>query len=151
MTLTKHTSLYFSVFFSIYSTAPVLAETDDFLEEISVTGTREDTPKSETAETNNALDEQEINEVRPAHPSELLNRIPGVHVNVTGGEGHMLSIRQPITTKPVYLYLENGIPTRSTGFFNHNALYETNIPQAQSVEVTKGLQWTPEIRQQVKI
>ncbi len=138
MTLTKHTSLYFSVFFSIYSTTPVLAETDDFLEEISVTGTREDTLKTEIAETNNSLDEQEINEVKPAHPSELLNRIPGVHVNVTGGEGHMLSIRQPITTKPVYLYLENGIPTRSTGFFNHNALYETNIPQAQSVEVTKG-------------
>jgi len=41
-----------------------------------------------------------------------------------------MAIRQPITTKPMYLYLEDGIPTRATGFFNHNALYEVNIPQA---------------------
>lgn len=50
----------------------------------------------------------------------------------------MTAIRQPITTKPVYLYLEDGVPTRATGFFNHNALYEVNIPQAGGVEVLKG-------------
>jgi outer membrane receptor protein involved in Fe transport len=38
----------------------------------------------------------------------------------------------------VYLYLEDGIPTRSTGFFNHNALYEVNLPQAGGIEVLKG-------------
>lgn len=105
---------------------------------ITVTGTREETLKAETAETTDVLSKQEIKETKPAHPSELLNRIPGVHVNVTGGEGHMTSIRQPITTSPVYLYLEDGIPTRSTGFFNHNALYEVNVPQSAGVEVTKG-------------
>jgi len=50
----------------------------------------------------------------------------------------MTAIRQPLTTEPVYLYLEDGIPTRSTGFFNHNALYEINVPQAQSVEILRG-------------
>jgi outer membrane receptor protein involved in Fe transport len=50
----------------------------------------------------------------------------------------MTAIRQPLTTNPVYLYLEDGIPTRSTGFFNHNALYEINVPQAGRVEVLKG-------------
>ena len=49
-----------------------------------------------------------------------------------------MAIRQPITTKPVYLFLEDGVPTRSTGFFNHNALYEVNIPQAAGIEVLKG-------------
>ncbi|MEX2583691.1 MAG: TonB-dependent receptor, partial [Gemmatimonadota bacterium] len=63
---------------------------------------------------------------------------PGVWVNVTGGEGHMTSIRMPKTTDPVYLFLEDGVPTRSTGFFNHNALYEVNLPQAERVEVLKG-------------
>ena len=67
-----------------------------------------------------------------------MQRVPGVHVNVTGGEGHMTAIRQPITTKAVYLYLEDGIPTRSTGFFNHNALYEINVPQSERIEVLKG-------------
>lgn len=138
MITTKHTPLYLFVFFSFNSLTLAHAEDFDNMAEITVTGTREETLKSETAETSDVIKEQQINEVKPAHPSELLNRIPGVHINVTGGEGHMTSIRQPITTKAVYLYLENGIPTRSTGFFNHNALYETNLPQAESVEVTKG-------------
>jgi outer membrane receptor protein involved in Fe transport len=67
-----------------------------------------------------------------------MNRIPGVHVSELSGEGHSMSMRQPITTKPMYLYLEDGIPTRATGFFNHNALYEVNIPQAAGIEVLKG-------------
>lgn len=79
-----------------------------------------------------------IEETQPTHPSELMGQVPGVWVNVTGGEGHMTSIRQPLTTDPVYLFLEDGVPTRSTGFFNHNALYEVNVPQADRVEVVKG-------------
>jgi outer membrane receptor protein involved in Fe transport len=67
-----------------------------------------------------------------------MNRIPGVHVSELSGEGHSMSMRQPITTKPMYLYLEDGIPTRATGFFNHNALYEVNIPQSGGIEVLKG-------------
>ncbi|MBI3398886.1 MAG: TonB-dependent receptor plug domain-containing protein [Deltaproteobacteria bacterium] len=50
----------------------------------------------------------------------------------------MTAIRQPLTTNPVYLFLEDGIPIRSTGFFNHNALYEINIPGADRIEVMKG-------------
>jgi len=105
---------------------------------ITVTGTREETLRAETSETVGKIKQQEIQETKPAHPSEIMERVPGVHINVTGGEGHMTSIRQPISTKPLYLYLEDGIPTRSTGFFNHNALYEVNIPQASGIEITKG-------------
>jgi len=67
-----------------------------------------------------------------------MNQVAGVWVNVTGGEGHMTAIRQPIGTDPVYLFLEDGIPSRSTGFFNHNALYEINLPQSDRIEVSKG-------------
>ena len=38
----------------------------------------------------------------------------------------------------MYAYLEDGVPIRSTGFFNHNALYEINIPQAGRIEIIKG-------------
>ena len=48
------------------------------------------------------------------------------------------AIRQGFTTSPVYLFLEDGIPIRATGNFNHNALYEVNIPSAASVEVIRG-------------
>lgn len=105
---------------------------------ISVTGTREETPKAETPATVDSVDEEAVEFVRPAHPTEIMGRIAGVHVNVTNGEGHATAIRHPITTGAVYLFLEDGIPTRSTGFYNHNALYETNLPQAAGVEVTKG-------------
>jgi iron complex outermembrane recepter protein len=81
----------------------------------------------------------EMRETRPSHPAEVAGRVAGAWVSVAGsGEGHMTSIRQPLSTNPVYLYLEDGIPTRSTGFFNHNALYEINVPQAGRMEILKG-------------
>lgn len=114
------------------------AAADGDIAEITVTATREEAPKAETAATVDAVGEAELQAVRPAHPSEVLTRVPGAHVNVTNGEGHTTAIRQPMTTSPLYLFLEDGIPTRSTGFFNHNALYEVNIPQSAGVEVLKG-------------
>lgn len=108
------------------------------LDEVTVTATREAQSIHESTHSVGKVNQAEIDELKPAHPSEVMGRIPGVHVNVTGGEGHMTSIRQPITTSAVYLYLEDGIPTRSTGFFNHNALYEVNVPQASRIEVLKG-------------
>lgn len=108
------------------------------VDEVTVTSTREAQKISETPATVNVLRQEDIETTRPAHPAELMRKIPGVLVNVTNGEGHQTSIRQPLTTAPVYLYLEDGIPTRSTGFFNHNALYEINLPQAGGIEVIKG-------------
>lgn len=108
------------------------------LQTVVVTSTREAKSKREVPESVTALDKNEIENVAPSHPAELLNRIPGVHVNNMGGEGHMTSIRQPLTTAGVYLFLEDGVPTRPTGYFNHNGLYEVNIPQAGGVEVTRG-------------
>ncbi|MEM9100990.1 MAG: TonB-dependent receptor [Pseudomonadota bacterium] len=113
-------------------------DTNISAETIVVTGTREARPISETAESVSVLTAEEIAEIAPSHPSELLNRVPGVHINNLGGEGHMSSIRQPLTTSAVYLFLEDGIPTRPSGFFNHNGLYEINIPQSSRIEVIKG-------------
>ncbi len=93
---------------------------------------------SETAAAVGVLQGDRLRARRGGHPSEIMGQIPGVLVNTTGGEGHMTAIRQPLTTDPVYLFLEDGIPTRSTGFFNHNALYEVNLPQADGVEVIRG-------------
>lgn len=108
------------------------------LDEVTVTGTREKQSLAETPATVGIVKETEVRALRPTHPSQIMGQVPGVWVNVTGGEGHMTAIRQPLTTNPVYLYLEDGIPTRSTGFFNHNALYEVNVPQAGGIEVNKG-------------
>lgn len=108
------------------------------LEKVVVTSTKEAKPISELAESVGVLNREDIEAVSPSHPSEILNRTAGVYINNLGGEGHMTAIRQPITTGGVYLFLEDGVPTRPTGFFNHNGLYEVNIPQSQRLEVTKG-------------
>ena len=105
---------------------------------MTVSATRELRRRDEGSATIDVMDGAEIRRTRAAHPSGVMNRIPGVHVSELSGEGHSMSMRQPITTKPMYLYLEDGIPTRATGFFNHNALYEVNIPQAAGIEVLKG-------------
>jgi outer membrane cobalamin receptor len=108
------------------------------LDEVTVTGLREEQPKSETPVTVHSVNGATVRDTKPTHPADVMNTLPGVWVNTTGGEGHMTAIRQPLTTNPVYLYLEDGVPTRSTGFFNHNALYEINVPQSNGIEVSKG-------------
>jgi outer membrane receptor protein involved in Fe transport len=113
------------------------AETQQ-MEEMVVTGAREGELLKEKPQAIGVIQGQEIQEVKPSHPSEILNRVPGVWIGATAGEGHITAIRQPLTTNPVYLFLEDGIPIRSTGFFNHNALYEINLPGADRIEVTKG-------------
>lgn len=109
------------------------------LDAVTVTGTREATPLVEASASVGVIARDAVHLAAPAHPQQLLGQIPGVAVNVTNGEGHTMGIRQKIGTDPVYLYLEDGIPTRATGFFNHNALYEINLPQAGGVEVVKGI------------
>jgi iron complex outermembrane receptor protein len=105
---------------------------------IVVTGTREKELLSETPASVGVIEGESVRQDRPTHPAQVMGQVPGVAVAVTNGEGHTAAIRQPFTTNPVYLYLEDGIPIRSTGFFNHNSLYEINIPVAGGVEVTRG-------------
>jgi outer membrane receptor protein involved in Fe transport len=114
------------------------AETATVLEETVVSGSREATPLAETAASVGVIQGETLRADKPTHPAEVMGQVPGVYVSITNGEGHQTAIRQPVTTSPVYLYLEDGVPVRSTGFFNHNALYEIDIPQSGGVEITRG-------------
>ena len=108
------------------------------LEVIVVTASREAESRAEVSATIDVINADTIANQRPTHPKGVMNQVPGVWVSNLSGEGHSTAIRHPLTTNPVYLYLEDGIPTRSTGFFNHNALYEINVPQSGGIEVSKG-------------
>jgi outer membrane receptor protein involved in Fe transport len=55
-----------------------------------------------------------------------------------GNEQHEMSIRQPMSTASVFLYLEDGIPIRTTGVYNHNALLEMNATAARQIEIIRG-------------
>ena len=106
--------------------------------ELVVSASHEAQRRTETPASIGVVTADALQATRPAHPSDVMNRVAGVWVNVTAGEGHTTAIRQPRTTTPVYLFAQDGVPTRSTGFFNHNALYEVSLPQADRIEVVKG-------------
>lgn len=111
---------------------------EDTLPDVVVTATREEEKRRDVPMSIGKIKRDSIKDTKPIHPSELMNQTPGVFVNTTSGEGHATMIRHPITTNPVYLYLEDGIPTRSPGFYNHNALFEINVPQSGGIEIIKG-------------
>jgi outer membrane receptor protein involved in Fe transport len=80
----------------------------------------------------------EMENTKPISLDEVLNKQSGVFMVDLGNEQHMMSIRQPISTKGVYLYLEDGIPIRPTGVFNHNALLELNMAATKNIEIIRG-------------
>ncbi len=53
-------------------------------------------------------------------------------------EQHEMSIRQPLTTRSLFLYLEDGVPIRTTGIYNHNAMLEMNMAATKQIEIIKG-------------
>lgn len=118
--------------------AAALAQTAPALDTIVVSGSRSETKLSETPVSIGAVSRAQWDADKPKSVGEIINRIPGVHWNDLGNEQHSMAIRQPISTNAVYQYLEDGIPIRPLGVFNHNALNENNMNGSGGVEVVKG-------------
>ncbi|MDO7886627.1 TonB-dependent receptor [Hymenobacter cheonanensis] len=108
------------------------------LQGVVVSGSREQERRTETPVAISQISPQLIADTKATAPYQLLNKVAGVYMVDLGAEQHMMAIRQPITTNAVYLYLEDGLPIRPIGIFNHNALYEINQAGVRSVEVVKG-------------
>lgn len=105
---------------------------------IVVSGSRSDTRLSETPVAIGSVKRAQWDADKAKSVGEIINSIPGVFWNDLGNEQHSMGIRQPISTNAVYQYLEDGIPIRPLGVFNHNALNETNMNGSSGVEVVKG-------------
>jgi outer membrane receptor protein involved in Fe transport len=108
------------------------------LNEVFVTANRTATLRKDTPVAISKLTAKTINETKASALYEIANKIPGVLMVNLGNEQHMMAIRQPMTTNAYYLYLEDGIPIRPMGIFNHNALLEINQFNLESIEVVKG-------------
>ncbi len=108
------------------------------LTEIIVSANREQQPRSEAPVAIHTISRSVINETKATRLDLLLNKVPGVFMVDLGNEQHAMSIRQPIGYSNMYLYLEDGIPIRTVGDFNHNALIEINQAAIERVEVIKG-------------
>ena len=108
------------------------------LQGITVTASREAAQRLSSPVAIHKLSPTLVDETKPIGVSELINKTPGVLMVNLNNEQHSMAIRQPAATSPYYLYMEDGIPVRPLGVFNHNALLETNQLAISSVEVVKG-------------
>ena len=121
-----------------YAQAQQLDKTDHAIDTVVVSGSRAQAWLSETPQAIGVVNTQTLERDKPKTMGDILNRIAGVYWNDLGNEQHSMSIRQPIGTNAVYQYLEDGIPIRPLGVFNHNSLNEMNMAGASGVEVVKG-------------
>ena len=114
------------------------AEPAGLLEEVVISGSREGTAVRETPAAVNKITTPTLDQKKATFAGQILNQAAGVYTSDLGNEQHSMSIRQPITTNAFYLYMEDGLPIRPVGLFNHNALYEINLTGIGNVEVIKG-------------
>lgn len=108
------------------------------MQEVVVTANRDVRLRSDAPMAIEKLSATTINDTKPTLLAELINKVPGVVMMNLNNEQHGMAIRQPMGTSPYYLYMEDGIPLRTMGVFNHNALIEMNLFSISSIEVVKG-------------
>ena len=121
------------------SASALLANSVINLAPMSVTATGIDEEVLEQPLSVATKEKKEIELDQVIFQKDLLNSLSGVRIEQTGSViGHMTSIRMPINTGPYYLFMQDGIPVQSSGFFNHNGLAYTTFQNASSVEVLKG-------------
>jgi outer membrane receptor protein involved in Fe transport len=115
-----------------------LTPTLSLLQEVVVTANREGVKRSQAPIAISSITAKMLQDAKAISADQVLNKVSGVYMVNLGNEQHQMSIRQPMTTKSLFLYLEDGIPVRTTGLFNHNALLEMNMAATKNIEVIKG-------------
>ncbi|MDH7448330.1 TonB-dependent receptor domain-containing protein [Aquimarina sp. 2201CG14-23] len=119
-----------------------LTEDNVALDEVLVTSaSREIQKRSEVPGSISTISARTINETKAFGIDQLVNQVPGVFMatsRAASNEQHFMAVRSPISTKALFLYLEDGLQIRPTSVFNHNALLEMNDISYGRLEVLKG-------------
>jgi outer membrane receptor protein involved in Fe transport len=114
----------------------------DRVEEVIVTATRTEQQLHDFAGSISVVSSTDVALVGATHHAEIMNRAPGTMIQRNSGEESLTAIRSPVLSGPgscgTFLFLENSIPIRPTGFCNVNELFEVNSEQASSIEVLRG-------------
>jgi len=88
------------------------------------------------------VEQDEIERVMAVTPADILNRLSGVHVQTNNGMESLPSMRSPVLTGPgaagAFIFAQDGIATRASGFANNNGLSELNLSGAAAIEVIRG-------------
>ena len=108
------------------------------LNSIVISTNREQELRNEVPVAISTINSEVIEKNKPTTIDQVLNQTPGVNMVDLGNEQHTMSIRRPIDYGASYLYLEDGIPIRTSGVFNHNALLEINMANVGKIEIVRG-------------
>ncbi|UTW62326.1 TonB-dependent receptor [bacterium SCSIO 12741] len=108
------------------------------LNDVIVSANREEEKRTDMPIAISSISAKTIDDNKPTSIDQVLNQTPGVYMVDLGNEQHTMSIRRPIDYGASYLYLEDGVPIRASGVFNHNALLEINMANVRKVEIIRG-------------
>jgi len=137
-----YNNLYLATLIVLCSPAAAQNVEGDTLSELVVTGQRREAPRLLHAGNIDRLDSTTIADVQHQHIHELLTRVSGVWLSRGSGQEHLTAIRSPVLTGAgscgAFLFLEDGIPIRPSGFCNVNQMFELNTEHAGSIEVIRG-------------
>lgn len=115
---------------------------DRLIEEVVVTSQRREQPLADHVGNISVMDSDDIHAVGHHHIHELMTRVPGVWLSRGSGQEHLTAIRSPVLSGAGscggFLFLEDGIPIRPSGFCNVNQMFELNTEQAGRIEVVRG-------------
>ncbi len=126
---------------TLYSKFNTIILNQHSLEEIIISASREKQKRNEIPAAISVISAAKIDQTKAFGVDQLVNDTPGVYVASSRGssnEQHFTAVRSPISTKPLFLFLEDGLPIRPTAIFNHNALLELNTLSYKRVEVLRG-------------
>lgn len=123
----------------IFFSGAIAAEPVD---EVIVTATRSAQRVQNFPGSISVVGHEAVTLVGSTHHSEVINRAAGAMIQRNNGQESLTAIRSPVLSGPgscgVFLFLENSIPIRPTGFCNVNELFEVQTEQADSIEVLRG-------------
>ena len=106
------------------SDSPTPAALDGEIEELVVTSRRRAEAIALHAGNISRLGAEAIAAIGHQHIHELMTRVPGVWLSRGSGQEHLTAIRSPVLTGAGacgdFLFLEDGIPVRPSGFCNVN-------------------------------
>ncbi len=108
------------------------------LEEVVISASKLSEKRKNAPIAISTISEQTLKKENSNRIDYLLNKVSGVYMPSIGNEQHMMSIRQPISLKGLYLYLEDGMPIRTSGLFSNNGLIEINTGFIHHIEIIKG-------------
>lgn len=119
----------------------VLEENLENLEEVIISASRETQRRQEVSASIGLLTASQIEKTKAFGIEQLVNQVPGVFMSTSkaaSNEQHFMATRSPISTKSLFLYVEDGLPIRPVAVFNHNALLEMNTTTFSRIEILKG-------------